>query len=108
MLKIVIDFGAFWARFWVPLGVPFGSSWRPLGVPFGVPKRAYLEDALGTPLGGVLEASWEPPGGLLGCLRGLLGASWDLLEAFWSLLGASEGIFQRKLRKAKLSLATVS
>ena len=108
MLKIVIDFGAFWARFWVPLGVPFGSSWRPLWVPFGVPKRAYLEDALGTPLGGVLEASWEPPGGLLGCFRGLLGASWGLFGAFWSFLGASEGIFQRKPSRAKLSSATVS
>ena len=96
MFKIVIDFGAFWARFWMPLGVPFGSSWGPLGVPFGVPKRAYLEDALGTPLGGVLGAS-------RGALESFLGPLGSLLETCWNLLGAPEGLFQRKLRRAKLS-----
>ena len=97
MLKIVMDFGAFWARFCLPLGVPFGTSWAPLGVPFGVPKRAYLEDALGTPLGGVLEASWEPPGSLLGCLRRLLGASWRAFGASWELLKASFSVSSARL-----------
>ena len=97
MLKIVINFAAFLARFWVPLGMPFGTSWAPLGVPFGDPKRAYLEDALGTPLGGVLEVSWEPPGGILGCLRGLLGASWRPFGASWELLKASFSVSSARL-----------
>ena len=96
MIKIVMDFGTFWLRFWIPFGCPLGSSWGPLGVLFGVPKRAYLEDALGRPLGGLLGASRGP----LGVSQGPLGG---LLETFWSLLGAPEGLFQRKLRRAKLS-----
>ena len=47
-----------------------------------------------------LEASWGLLGGLLEPLGGLLGA-------LWSFLGASEGLFQRKPSKAKLSQATV-
>ena len=84
MFKVVIDFGLFWHRFWVPFGCPLGSSWGPLGVPFGVPKRAYLEDALGSPLGGLLGASWRP-------LGSLLGASWGLLGPLGSFLGPLGG-----------------
>ena len=76
-------------------------------MPFGVPKRTYLEDALGRPLGGVLGAFWEPLGSLLGLLGGLLEPLGGLLGALWSFLGASEGLFQRKPSKAKLSQATV-
>ena len=42
-----------------------------------------------------LEASWEPPGGLLGAswerLGGVLEASWVLLGASWGALGAPWG-----------------
>ena len=39
------------------------------------------------PLGGLLGASWEPLGSLLGALGGLLGASWELLGVSWVVLG---------------------
>ena len=53
-------------------------------------------EASRAPVGGSLQASWEPSGPLqgfpLGLLEGLLGVSWGFLEASWGLLGLCRGL----------------
>ena len=45
MSKIVIDFGATWARFWVPFGSPFGSQKAPKINPIHVPEQWRPQEA---------------------------------------------------------------
>ena len=94
---------AFGDAFWVLLGTSWGSIWSPKTE---LSCRRSWAASWGR-LGGVLGASREPLGFSQGLLGGSLEPLGDLLGALWSLLGASEGLFQRKLSKAKLSQATV-
>ena len=99
MLKFVIDFSAFWSRFWVP----FGSSWGA----FRVPKTDFFDvpicDRFWRLLGWILGAFW----GAFWVLLGTFSDSKILLGTFWEplggIFGASEGLSEGKLREAKLS-----